>query len=323
MRGHCLAWWQLLRVGNLPTALSNVLVGFLLVQSKWLPFDLTCLGPLLGLALASALFYESGMVLNDLFDVDQDSRERPERPIPSGRITRRQAAWVGGLLLAGGLAAASGVGAAHASARPMIVATLLGVSIVAYDFLLKQTWLAPLAMGCCRMLNVLLGASLNQMELRQPPPQLSLGGIELPLAGYTREVWLVALAVGLYTAGLTWFARTEAKTSRRRDLAAGGMVIMAAMLLLATLPTIREIHLALAAWVTLWVVLVALAAILVVRVVAAASPSYVQFGVKLFILGFILLDAAVCLGVAGPQTAIVVLSLLVPTLLASRLAPMT
>ena len=318
-----MAWWQLLRAGNLLTAVSNVLVGFLLVHSEWPSLDSPSLGPLLGLVFASALLYESGIVLNDLFDADQDMQERPERPIPSGRITRRQAAWLGWLLLVGGLAAASGVGAVCGSIRPIIVATLLGVSIVAYDFLLKRTCLAPMAMGCCRMLNVLLGANLCQMDMRQSPRQLPIGGLELQAGGCALDVWLVALAVGLYTAGLTWFARTEAKTSRRRDLAAGGTVLLAGMFLLATLPTTREMHLALVAWVVLWAALIGLAASLVVWVVAVSSPSYVQFGVKLFILGFILLDATVCLGIAGPQAATVVLSLLVPTLLAICLAPMT
>ena len=32
--------------------------------------------------------YAAGMVLNDAFDAELDARERPERPIPSGRISR-------------------------------------------------------------------------------------------------------------------------------------------------------------------------------------------------------------------------------------------
>src|SRR5262245_63491269 len=37
---------------------------------------------------AGSLFYSGGMALNDAFDAEIDARERPERPIPSGRVSR-------------------------------------------------------------------------------------------------------------------------------------------------------------------------------------------------------------------------------------------
>ena len=50
--------------------------------------------PLL-LLLGSALMYMAGMVLNDVFDVEVDRVERPERPLPSGRIAVGWARWLG------------------------------------------------------------------------------------------------------------------------------------------------------------------------------------------------------------------------------------
>ena len=42
------------------------------------------------------------MVLNDVYDVETDARERPYRPIPSGRISLNKAQSLGyGLLLCG------------------------------------------------------------------------------------------------------------------------------------------------------------------------------------------------------------------------------
>ena len=35
-----------------------------------------------------ALFYTAGMILNDVLDDDVDRRERPERPLPSGAVSR-------------------------------------------------------------------------------------------------------------------------------------------------------------------------------------------------------------------------------------------
>ena len=41
------------------------------------------------LLLSSAGLYLGGMVLNDVFDARLDAVERPERPIPSGRVSIR------------------------------------------------------------------------------------------------------------------------------------------------------------------------------------------------------------------------------------------
>ena len=100
------AWWQILRAANVFTAISNVIAGFLLVQGDWQP-----IGPLLLLMLASALLYEAGMVLNDVCDAELDAVERPERPIPSGRISRHAALRVGIGLLVGGVFIAVAVSA--------------------------------------------------------------------------------------------------------------------------------------------------------------------------------------------------------------------
>ena len=55
------------------------------------------------LPLASVALYWSGMALNDWADRTVDAIERPERPIPSGRITPSQALAVAGALSASGL----------------------------------------------------------------------------------------------------------------------------------------------------------------------------------------------------------------------------
>ena len=73
---------------------------------------------------------------------------------------------------------------------PPILAVLLVGSIFLYDGAVKRTWAGPVAMGLCRALNVLLGASASG----------GLGG----LRGFH-----LAAVVGVYIAGVTWFARTE------------------------------------------------------------------------------------------------------------------
>ena len=93
------------RVSNLPTVWTNTLAGCALAGAAVGP------GRLALLALAFSLLYTGGMYLNDAFDRESDARERPERPIPSGRIGARPVFAIGFALLAAGVlgvAAASG-----------------------------------------------------------------------------------------------------------------------------------------------------------------------------------------------------------------------
>jgi len=46
------------------------------------------------------------MVWNDYFDVEQDRRERSFRPIASGRVSPREAAYLGGGLMVAGVGCA-------------------------------------------------------------------------------------------------------------------------------------------------------------------------------------------------------------------------
>src|SRR5262245_32349511 len=117
------------------------------------------------LLLASALAYAGGMALNDAFDARLDAVERPERPIPSGRITRAGASWSGAACLAPCLALP-----ASAGPRPFAVAVLLALAIVVYDGLAKPTWAGPATMAACRALNAGLGASVGALDLWSAQP---------------------------------------------------------------------------------------------------------------------------------------------------------
>ena len=114
------------------------------------------------LLIASSCLYTAGMVLNDVFDREQDRRERPQRPIPSGRVAVSTAVWLSIALLIVGI----GCGAGDWSSCACIggrcrLPLALVVFIVAYDAHFKHTAGGPLAMGVCRMLNVLLGMSVS------------------------------------------------------------------------------------------------------------------------------------------------------------------
>src|SRR5205814_1426336 len=90
-------------------------------------------------------------------------------------------------------------------------------AILLYDGWLKRTWMGPVSMGACRFLNVMLGLAVS-------------GTLAWPAGAH------LALIVGLYIVGVTWFARTEARMSNRATLTAAAAVILAALALALPLP---------------------------------------------------------------------------------------
>ena len=107
------------------------------------------------LPVASVSLYWAGMALNDWADRDLDAVERPERPIPSGRVAPRTA-----LVLASGLTV-TGVGVAAVAGGPAAaaVATVLAGAVWAYDLSAKSGPGSTAVMASTRGLDVLLGAS--------------------------------------------------------------------------------------------------------------------------------------------------------------------
>src|SRR5262249_6308977 len=148
------AYAQLVRLPNVFTAVADIALGAVVAGSlpgRWLPFVL--------LALSSACLYSAGMVWNDFFDLEQDRKERPSRPLSSGRVSRVAAAGFGVALLLGGLLFSLLAGWSLAGSRedgsgivwtPTILALLLIGAILLYDCWLKRTWAGPLGMGLCR-----------------------------------------------------------------------------------------------------------------------------------------------------------------------------
>jgi 4-hydroxybenzoate polyprenyltransferase len=163
------------------------------------------------------------MVWNDWFDRAVDARERPSRPLPSGRVAPRTAVRLGSGLLAAGVAFAglAGLTAEGWSAVPLLLSVAVAAAVLLYDGWLKRTAAGPVGMGLCRFLNVLLG--------------LSLGGEDTP---WPLRLHLAAV-VGIYIVGVTWFARKEAETSRAAALRGAAAVMLCALALTLPLPLQR------------------------------------------------------------------------------------
>lgn len=300
-----LAWLQLCRLANVFTALADIALGLVLATGSWQPVPRSLL-----LLAASACLYTAGMVLNDYFDRDIDAVERPRRPIPSGRVAPRQAAVLGVGLLIGGLVCSSLVGLPS-----LVVAVLLAGAILGYDAWLKRTPVGPLAMGSCRALNVLLGASVAGLESWSGDLSRVFTGGHVPLA----------VGMGLYITGVTWFARKEAEQSRALQLGLALLVVDAAFawliwsVLSRTQTFLPPMNIAL--------ILGCIAVTINRRALMALqdpSPGRVQGTIKIMLLTLIVLDATLALTVVPvlPYAA-AILALLVPTLLLARVLAVT
>jgi len=144
----------LVRLPNLFTLPSNILVGMATVSS--LAFTLTSFTQFLLLVTISVLLYCVGIVLNDLYDFDIDKKERPNRPLPSGKISRRSA-----IVLVTIFSTLALILSLLVSFSTLVISTILFSVIFGYDKYLKNTHAGPFTIASARVMNILLGTSVS------------------------------------------------------------------------------------------------------------------------------------------------------------------
>ncbi|MGX9889382.1 SCO3242 family prenyltransferase [Streptomyces sp. NPDC002276] len=163
---------------------------------------------------SSVALYWAGMALNDYADATVDAVERPERPIPSGRVARRTA-----LATACGLTAAGlGIAALAGGRQALAVSLPLTGLVWAYDLRLKSTPAGAAAMAGARALNVLAGAEPGRRRAAVP----------------------AALLVGAHTYTVTALSRHEVSGAPRTVPAATLAGSTATALAAAALPGLRR-----------------------------------------------------------------------------------
>jgi 4-hydroxybenzoate polyprenyltransferase len=181
-RSRARAFLLLSRVSNLPTVWSNVLAGWIAATGH----GGDALALVVAIAIAVSLMYTGGMFLNDAFDAPFDAVARPDRPVPSGVVSRAEAFTFGALLLAVGMLLVAVV----AGARPFVSAVLLAAAIMFYNYRHKGFALGPVVMGACRGLVYCIAGSVAVA--------LSAAVIvpAVLLTAYTASLTLVAKQVG-------------------------------------------------------------------------------------------------------------------------------
>ena len=285
MRDRAFNYLQLVRAPAVFTALSNILAAHIIVtrgQIQW---------PELALLLAaSAVLYMSGMVLNDCFDFNEDSRDRPARPLPSGRIQIKTAWRLGWILMATGLVIAGLVGF-----KQFIIALLLSALIIFYNAYAKKTLFGTLVMGGCRYMNWLLGLSI------------------IP---FLPEHFILALPIFIYVSSLTLLSTVETTATRRPYLIFSGI----GMLICATIIFFIQLKAPYLPLLSGSILLFSLLLILfrMLKTYLDFSPLQIQKTIKMLIMGIIPLDALITLSNASIWGAIVILLLLLPSWMLAR-----
>jgi len=270
------AYLALVRPPNITTALADVLAGYGvagLVNAAALPWLLT----------ATACLYGGGVALNDFFDRRLDQIERPERPIPSGRVPAAIAGTIGGLLLVAGVLAAS-----RASRTAGVIALAIACLALIYDAWGKHGRVTgPVTIASCRGLNLLLGVAAVPTVI--------------PVA------WPVAALPFMYIAGITALSRGEVHGGNRAvatfSLSAVGAAVAA--LLVMSLRTPHSVAAALAFALLLgWRVLPPFW-----RALQRCDPQNIRMAVRAGVLSLVLLDAAIGAVYAGAPYGLLILAL--------------
>lgn len=299
-----LAWWQLMRVANVFTAISNVIAGYLLTQPReiaWLPLML--------IIVASACLYESGMVLNDVCDAEVDARERPGRPIPSGRVRKPAAQRLGIILMLGGIGSAIAAGILFKQWQTPQVSVALSAAIIGYNLGVKNTAFGAICMGGCRTLNVLLGASL---------------GANLIEFAHSQSAWQYALGIGVYTVGISLIAKREVDTVRRLELIFGVAAVLCGLIVICLLPfSMSFTGVVTTTWWGLFAILFVLVGSIGFRLLSRKDSPMIGPAVVALIQMFILLDAMTAALARGWPAGLAVMCLYLPMRMLSRKAPMT
>ncbi|WP_299535798.1 UbiA-like protein EboC [Ulvibacterium sp.] len=296
MRNILKGYLRLARPANLPTAAADILAGVAIagaLSHDFIDFDAKTKTMLL--VFASVFLYAGGVVLNDVFDLDLDKVERPERPIPSGLIPLKSAAVYGTFLLILGILLAFFCGPFSG-----FISIVLAFFIVLYDsFSKKDGLLGPLNMGLCRGLNLILGMSI-------------LGG--------AAQWWYAAIPL-VYIFAITLISRGEVHGNNKNHIIWAGVLYNLVILAVIILIMSQTDNILQA------VPFLALFAFLVLKPLVRAyhtnSPENIKKAVIAGVLSLIVLDASLAVGFSVWWYGLLLLLLLPLSIFLSKLFAVT
>ncbi len=274
-----------MRPANIITAIADIWAGFFIAGITLSSFFAFQTVELLLLTLSTIGLYGGGIVFNDYFDAETDQLERPERPIPSGKVPKNEAKIFGTCLLITGIVSAS-----TASLYSGVLAIIISSLALLYDKYGKHhTVIGPVNMGLCRSGNLLLGLSI------------------VPQAIY--QYWFMAILPLFFIAAITLTSQDEVSGNNRISI---GIASSIDVCITGALIYLGIYHKATSLWfllpfLSLWIILNLSAK---VNAILYNTPENVMKAVKIGVISLIPLNASYAAGYGGVIHGLIVLSLL-------------
>ncbi len=192
---------QIVRPANLMTAIADIFAGIAIAGLSVSLLDIDFVKVFL-LIVSTKGLYAGGIVFNDIFDLALDKIERPERVIPSGKISLSSAIFYGIFLLISGIS-----GAFFVHFLSGIIAVGIAIFALIYDKYGKHhSLLGPINMGICRGGNLLLGISIFPDAIN--------------------EWYLLSLLPICYIAAITMISRGEVHGGDKKTLYFAGFLYL-------------------------------------------------------------------------------------------------
>ncbi len=282
----------LVRPANIITAVTDILAGVAIAGSLTLGNQAADYIKICYLVFATIGLYAGGIVFNDIFDIELDRTERPERPLPKGIIPLRSATIFAVALLVAGVLFAFMV-----SARSGLIAVGIVASALLYDKYAKHHLVAgPLVMGLCRGLNLLLGMSI--------------------FSGGFPEYWPMCFLPVVFIAAVTLTSQGEVSGNNRLSIS----LALAMDLLLAGIIVYLGSRGVMNLWqvlpfILLWITMNFYAKL---RALIENVPANVMNAVKMGVLSLIPLNASYVAGFSSWQLGLAVLLLLFVSVLLGK-----
>jgi 4-hydroxybenzoate polyprenyltransferase len=284
------AYLQLTRPANVVTAIADIFAGFAVagawtsISSDVFSWNNVYLLNLGWLSLSTIGLYAGGVAFNDVFDAKLDSVERPERPIPSGKVSKSSAIWMSLILLLIGVLAAVQV-----SLISGVIALTVAVLAVLYDYWGKhQKTLGPINMGLCRTGNLLLGVSV------------------VPIMLSTQ--WQIGLLPLVFVAAITMISRGEVHGKNKKALYGGLGMYVIVILAICSIPIINgngffEV-------IPFLLLLCYMIFPPLIKAIRTQEPKLIAKSVKAAVISLIIVNSSIAAAFAGWMIGLIVLALL-------------
>jgi len=282
---------RLIRLPNVFTTPSNILAGYFAAVTT-APAEADGV-QLIALMVSSGLLYIAGIVLNDYFDIEIDKKERPSRPLPSGKISKGYALTIAivALLIANIIALVVGP-------ISLAISLALTILIIAYDYQLKYTVIGPFAMGGTRFLNVIFGAS---------PVLLYIDNHSVAI------VAAAASSLFFYVSSITILSKKEVGNERPNSTLVI-LIVFGVILAIVPLGVLLQLE-----WTFLLNLSIFAAVIIVTfRQYIAKEVLSVQKAVRNMVISIIILDSVFVTGTAGLPNGLATLLLIAPVVVLAK-----